>query len=160
MQIHYIGFWDEFKSLPFWTTTFLESRFPVVLEEIPICLWCDEKFQLISLYPDGNVIRCLGSTWHTMGTHPLECVTKANFLCRISPPSCCPHHTALKGVRPPGGGNTHRFVETHIEELLIPLLDLWPSPVPQLSLLALQAAQEFFGLALAHCHISLSWSRC
>lgn len=55
-------------------------------------------------------------------------------------PYPCPGHTALQEARLPTGQNTHRFVEAHIEELLVPLLDLWPAPVPQLPLLALQAA--------------------
>lgn len=64
---------------------------------------------------------------------------KTTFLCHLPKPSICPHGAALQGASPPGAGNTHRLIETHIEELLVPLLDLWPSPVPQLPFLALQA---------------------
>lgn len=47
--------------------------------------------------------------------------------------------TALWEAKPTGA-DTHRLVKAHVEELLVPLLDLWPGPVPQLPSLALQAA--------------------
>lgn len=71
-----------------------------------------------------------------------------------------PQHAALGGARPPAGGSTHRLIEAPVEELLVPLLDLRPGPIPQLPLLAPRAIQEFLGLALIHCHFSLSRSRC
>lgn len=70
VQQSYIGFWDEFKPQPFWTMTSLESHFPLMVGEIPICMLADEQFQLISLYPDGNVTQRLGGNWPIMGTHP------------------------------------------------------------------------------------------
>lgn len=56
-------------------------------------------------------------------------------------------------------GGTHRLVEAHVEELLVPLLHLGPRPVPQLPPLAPEATQELFGLVLAHGHVRLGWSR-
>lgn len=66
----------------------------------------------------------------------------------------------MQEARPPAGENTHRLIKAHVEELLVPLLDLRLAPVPQLPLLAPQAAEEFLGFALLGSHAGLSWSRC
>lgn len=93
------------------------------------------------------------------------------FLCPVSPSYYTPTPSPSLPPRPlpppplpcrkpgPAGADTHRLVEAHVEELLVPLLDLRPGPVPQLPALALQAAQEALSFALVHSHVGFLWSR-
>lgn len=73
---------------------------------------------------------------------------------RLHQPPLSQAHPSCRGSR-----DTHRLIEAQVQEVLVPLLHLWPRAVPQLPLGPPKAAQELLGSALLDSHRCRSGSR-